>query len=285
MSSLATDIISPKSSKTTSSNGPNHEAPGYLVVLAKAGYAARGLIYLIIGALAFLQATGHGGEKTDSKGAVQTLLEAPGGSLLIWILAASLLGYSTWRLVQAVTDADRHGRNGKALTIRAGLLISATTHLILAYSSVKIALNLGGSSGGSSESLVATVMSWPGGPWIVALIGLGIAVAGVAHTMKALEEKYKEHLKMDKTVMRKLNPICKFGLITRGFSFIVLAGMFLFASVTQDADEAGGLKDVLITVSDQVFGPCLLGFLGIGLFAFGIYSLTESVYRKIRYNS
>ena len=49
--------------------------------LARLGYVARGAVYLIIGGLAFLAAIGSGGRATDSKGALQALLEAPFGGV------------------------------------------------------------------------------------------------------------------------------------------------------------------------------------------------------------
>lgn len=259
-------------------------APAWLVVLAKSGYAARGLLYVLIGSLAFLEATGNGGESTDSKGALDQVLQAPGGFIVLWLIAASLVGYSAWRLVQSILDADDHGTGARALLVRSGLFVSALTHLALAYTAGKAAWKASSSGGGSSsEGAVAVILGWPGGPWIVAAIGIIIGGAGVAHILKAIKEKYKKHFAVDSDVMSKLNFICKFGLLARGFVFFVIAGMFIYAAITQDSDRAGGLKDVLDTVSGQVYGPYLLGALAIGLLSFGVYSSVEAMYRKIDY--
>lgn len=261
-----------------------NKAPSWLVGLAKAGYAARGVIYLIIGGLTFLKAVGEGGKSTDSKGAIAKVLEAPGGVALLWAIALGLVGYAAWRFVQSVLDADNHGTDGKGLVVRGGLAVSAVTHIILAVTAARMAMNSGSSGGGDSkESLVAMILGWPGGRWIVGLIGLAIAGAAIAHIIKAVKEKYKKHLAADGNVMQKINPICKFGLIARGIAFIIIAGFFLYAAATQDPDKAGGLKDVFNTVSSQPFGPYLLGALAVGLFAFGIYGMVEAMYRKIDY--
>ncbi|MDQ8188291.1 DUF1206 domain-containing protein [Pelagicoccus sp. SDUM812002] len=271
-----------RSSESLKQNQSN-DAPTWLVTLAKAGYAARGVIYLLIGSLALLKAMGEGGKSTDSKGALEKVLEAPGGVAILWIIAAGLIGYSTWRFVQSILDADNHGTDGKGILIRGGLAVSGITHTILAFTTAKIALNTSSGGGGSKETLVATILGWPGGPWIVGAIGLSIAGVGCAHIIKAIKEKYKDHLSVDEEVMRKISPVCKFGLIARGIAFFIIAGMFIFAATTQDPDEAGGIKEVLNTVSSQPFGPYLLGALAVGLFAFGIYSITEALYRKIDY--
>lgn len=262
----------------------NHPAPTWLVALAKAGYGARGLLYAIIGGLAFLQATGQGGETTDSEGAVKQLFEAPGGQWILWVLAAALVGYSTWRLTQALLDVDGHGTEAKGILVRCGLFVSAVTHLILAYTTGRLAMNIASSSSGDSkESLVAYLLGLPGGPWIVGAVGLAIAGAAIAHWIKAYKEKYKKHFDLDAEMMSKLNPICRFGLSARGVAFIIIAGMFIYAASTQDPDKAGGLKDVFSALSQQAFGPYLLGIMAVGLMAFGAYSGIESLYRKINY--
>ncbi|MDQ8183253.1 DUF1206 domain-containing protein [Pelagicoccus sp. SDUM812005] len=266
-----------------SNSSQTNSAPTWLVALAKAGYGARGLLYTLIGGLAFLEAVGQGGEKTDSKGAIQNILQAPGGVAILWIMAASLVGYSTWRLVQSVLDADQHGLDLKGVLVRGGLFVSAVTHLFLAYTTVKVALNLGSSGGKSKESIVATLLGLPGGPWIVGVLGCCIAGAGIAHWIKAYKEQYKKHFDLDSEKMATLNPICRFGLFARGFAFLTIAGMFVYAAATQDPDKAGGLKEVFSTLSQQAFGPYLLGAMGIGLIAFGAYSGIESLYRKIDY--
>lgn len=279
-----------KTSNTSSTRGAQKcqqgsSAPTWLTTLAKSGYAARGVIYVVVGSLAFLSATGQGGEKTDTKGAIASILDAPGGNVILWILVAGLIGYSAWRFVQSILDADDHGTNGKGLLIRGGLFISACTHIALAYTAGQFAVQSNASSGGNSrESLVAKILSYPGGAWIVALIGLAIAGAGVAHFIKAAKEKYKENFDANSNVLEKINSVCKFGLYSRGVVFLIIAGMFVFAAMTQNPDNAGGLKDVLDKLSNQSYGPYLLGTLALGLLSFGTYSLIEALYRKISYN-
>ncbi|MDQ8203395.1 DUF1206 domain-containing protein [Pelagicoccus sp. SDUM812003] len=262
----------------------NGRAPIWLVVLAKSGYGARGLLYAIIGGLAFLQAIGQGGKKTDSEGALKQLFEAPGGAAILWAVAAALVGYAVWRLFQALLDADGHGHDAMGTLVRGALFISAVTHLFLAYTTARMALNLSSSSGGeSNESVVASLLALPGGPWLVVALGLAIAAVGIAHWIKAYQENYKDFFDVDSETMKRLNPICRFGLSARGFAFSVISGMFIYAAVSQDPDKAGGLKDVFSTLSQQVFGPYLLGALAMGFIAFGVYSGIETLYRRINY--
>lgn len=267
----------------TSSAGVG-SAPLWLTAVAKTGYAARGIIYIIIGSLALLKAFGNGGESAGSKDALAKLLQAPGGIAMLWVMAAGLVSYSLWRFCQAVLDADDHGTDGKGLTVRGGLLVSSLSHLGLAaycgYLAVSQAESEDG-GGGTKQSLVAKALGWPGGRWLVVFVGLCIIGAGIAHAAKARKEKYEKHFVIDHDTMKKLEPVCKFGLYCRSVVFAIIGGMFLYAAFTQDPDDAGGLKEVLNATSQQAFGTALLAVMAAGLFAFGLYSIFEAIYRKI----
>jgi len=279
----ASDSSKPQPLSSSPSSPTSGDAPTWLTITAKGGYAARAVIYLIIGSLTLLVVFGQSGEKTGAKGALTQILEAPFGIFLLWLMAAGLVGYSIWRGIQAVLDADNHGKKPKGLAIRAGLLVSAITHLILAFYAGSIAMRQSGSGGGDSskESWVAQMLGWPAGKYIVGFIGLCIMGAGVAHAVKAHKEKYREVFDVGARKMKTLNPICKFGLYARGLAFLIIGGMFLAAAIFQNPEKAGGLKDVISTLSGQAYGGVLLTFMGGGLLAFGVYSAIESAYRKI----
>ena len=98
----------------------------WLEYLARLGYAARGIVYIIVGGLAFLAAAGQGGATTDSRGAVLTVLHNPGGWILVLVIGIGLLGHSLWRFCQAAFDADGLGHSSKAIAARIGTRPSNT---------------------------------------------------------------------------------------------------------------------------------------------------------------
>ncbi|MCE8015591.1 DUF1206 domain-containing protein [Halomonas sp. MCCC 1A17488] len=255
-----------------------------LTLLARWGYAARGVVYLLVGGLAALAALGQGGETTDSRGALERLMTAPWGGVLLGAISVGLVGYAVWRCTQAVKDTDRHGTDAQGLAIRAGLLVSAGTHLLLAFFAASLIFTLGGGSGDSgsgSESLAGWLMQQPYGRWLVGAVGLAIIGAGIAHGIKGWKMKFHRHFDMPSRTQRWAYPVCRFGLVVRGLVFLLIGAFFILAAYEVDPGEAGGLTDVFSTLRSQAFGRWLLAFVALGLFSFGLYSLLEAVYRRV----
>src|SRR5215207_7301051 len=78
--------------------------------IARFGYSAKGVVYVVMGVLAVLAAVNAGGgSTTDQNGAFQTIEEAPFGQVLLGVVAVGLMGYVLWRSIQAVADPDGEG--------------------------------------------------------------------------------------------------------------------------------------------------------------------------------
>src|SRR4030088_1162708 len=69
-------------------------------LLARAGYAARGVIYIIIGVLAIRRAQGVGGPRPSQQGALRTIGHQPFGKAMLIAMAIGLVGYAFWCLLQ-----------------------------------------------------------------------------------------------------------------------------------------------------------------------------------------
>lgn len=144
--------------------------------VARAGYAARGLIYgtvaILTVATAFLAGTSDG-----TKDAVSTIARQPFGKTLLVLLLVGLVGYIAWRLIQSIFDTDDHGRSVQGLAVRVGLLASAGTYAVLCL----FVLALLGSGGSRSDgdlqpaldAVIGIVGAWP------VFLAMGFAFAGV----------------------------------------------------------------------------------------------------------
>lgn len=250
--------------------------------LARLGYAARGVIYLVIGGLALMTAFGEGGQTTDSRGAILKILEQPFGNVLLVILILGLLGYSAWRFVQASRDTDGHGKDAKGLAVRVGLFVSAITHLALAIWAATLLIGSGGSSsGGGGQSFLST--GW--GQFLLGAAGVAVIGAGIAHIYKGWAAKFEKYMYIPPDKSSWATPVCRFGLIARGVVWCIV-GWFLIDSVMgARSGDVKGIADALASLRDSSFGPWLLGIVAAGLVAFGIYSELEALYRRINTRS
>ncbi|MBC8083736.1 MAG: DUF1206 domain-containing protein, partial [Hymenobacter sp.] len=108
--------------------------------LARFGFAAKGLVYLLTGVLALLAATGQrGGQTADKKQAVQTLQGLPGGPVLLGLIAFGLLGYIVWRFVQALRDTEGKGSGAQGIGRRLGYAGSGLLYASLAWFAAQLA--------------------------------------------------------------------------------------------------------------------------------------------------
>jgi Domain of Unknown Function (DUF1206) len=251
--------------------------------MGRLGYGARGIVYLIVGALAVLAATGSGGKTTDTKGALQVLFERSFGDALLGLVAFGLLGFALWRVFQAVADADHHGRDLKGLGIRVALGVSAAIYLSLAVFAVSLAVGwgTGGGGEGAARDWTAWLLARPFGRWLVGAVGAAIAGAGIGIGWKGWHATFERRLALSPHARRWVVPAGRFGLLTRGVVFLLIGGFFVTAAVQSDPAEAKGISGALRTLQAQPYGGLLLGIVAFGLFAFGLFGIVQAIYRRI----
>lgn len=250
--------------------------------LARLGYAARGIVYALVGILAVQAAFGGRGQTTDSRGAIQKIAQE--STALLWLMALGLFGYALWKVIQGVLDPEGKGSDVKGWIQRGAMVVSGLLYGGLAWAAVKMATGNGGSGGGGSQGFTAEMMAKPFGRWLVALAGLAVIVYAVYEMYKAWTEKFKRKLKMGEMEPEEQKIATwtgKAGLLARGIVFI-LSGWFLVqAALRFDPSQARGLSGALDTLASQPFGPWLLGLVALGLVAFGAYSILQARYRRI----
>lgn len=251
--------------------------------LARAGYLTRGIVYMIVGWLAVQAAIagGESGKATGAKGALLEVLEEPHGQILVGLLIVGLIGYALWRLLQGILDADNFGTDAKGITVRAALLVSAGTHILLAIFAIGLITGSGGSGGTGGGDWTADLLGTGWGKWVVGLVGLAVIGAGIAQGYRAVKGQYKDRLQLDGQKMRWVSPVCMFGLFSRGFVFVVIGIFFILSALHLNPGKAKGMKGALIEIRSQPYGEVLFIVVAFGLIAFAIYSLVEARYRRI----
>ena len=78
-------------------------------LLARAGLAARGVIYILMGWVAILVALGNSSQEADQAGALQLLAGKPYGEVSLWLLGIGFAAYALWRLSEAAFGVTGEG--------------------------------------------------------------------------------------------------------------------------------------------------------------------------------
>ncbi len=250
--------------------------------LARFGYAARGIVYVLVGGMALLSSVGGG--RTDQESALKMVLDQPFGWIWLGLIGLGLIGFIVWRLAQALLNADGHPDDAKGYVIRGGMLISAITYTGLASYALQNALqlSLGGGSDNSRETWIAWLMQQPFGRFLIAAIGLAIIGAGAAQIIKGLRRRYLKYVPISPAQNRVLDLACVYGLAARGVVFFIIGSFFIYAGWASDAGQTGSTAEAMAWVRQLPFGGLLYAFIALGLFAFGAYGLIEARYRIVR---
>lgn len=254
---------------------------------ARFGYAAKGIVYFVVGLLAAQAAFTTGGKTTDSSGALQTIITQPFGKFLLALVTIGLIGYACWRFVQTAFDPEHRYENKgvQAIGRRLGYAFSALAYSSLAVTALNLIFGVGGSRGGdSTRDWTARMLSQPFGRWLVGLVGAITIGVGVYYLYNAFKSKFMEELRqsqMSMTERKWAKRAGQFGTAARGIVFGIIGIFLIVAAWRSDATEARGLGGALATLAQQPYGAWLLGCVALGLIAYSVYSLVEARYRQI----
>src|SRR3954470_21457371 len=72
---------------------------------ARIGFAASGVLHLLVAFILLRLAVGSGGGNADQSGALSTLAKHPGGKPMLWVAAAGLVALGLWRVAEAVVGS------------------------------------------------------------------------------------------------------------------------------------------------------------------------------------
>jgi hypothetical protein len=250
-------------------------------MLGRAGFLARGIMYIVIGWIALQIAFGNTKQQADRTGALHELSSTPFGQVALWILVVGFIGMTLWRLSEAIWPTGE----GRKTSNRLLALVKGVIYAVIAYGVLTYALGLGSpqSSNAQSVDLTATLMRHTGGQVLVVVIGLILIGAGLYLGYQAWRERFGKDMDLGglsprtRKVVRWLGRV---GGVARGIVFIT-AGIFLVvAAVEAKPGQAKGIDSSLRALATTPAGPWLLVLVAIGLIMFGLFSCCEARFRR-----
>lgn len=238
-----------------------------LETFARAGFFARGVVYMMLGYLTL--ATGRS-EGTST--VLDDLQDLPAGNIILAVTALGLFGYGVFRLYGAALDLDGDGTDFKGVGKRIGHACSGITHFVLCYLAVRIMMG----SGGSGTDPGDTARSLPGGAVLLVLVGIGFALAAIEQAIQAATAKFMSRLAADTPSFAEA--VGRIGYAARAIVFAILSWQVLRAGLGGDRGELS-FEAALDTLRDTGWGYTAVA---AGLLVFGIFSLIMARYRTIR---
>lgn len=262
------------------------EASPALVMLGRAGYAAKGAVYIVIGTLAARAALGKGGTTTDSKGALNIIGDGPFGTVALVLIGAGLLGYMAWRLVAAVTDAEGEGDKPTKLAVRAAQAGRGLLYGALGLEALRVLRNQGKGESDAAQSWSAKLLELPHGDLLVGAGALGmLGYAGYQLYRAISEKKVRKHLDLAQggaAVEQWTVRLGRFGIAARAVVFAMIGVLLFRAAMRENSREAGGIADSLRELASMDHGWLVLSVVAIGLVAYGLYEIATARYRRMR---
>jgi hypothetical protein len=251
--------------------------------MVRIGYAARGIVFLIVGGFALLAAGGLGAHPQGARDALELVFQEPLGGYFLWALAAGLLCFAGWRFVQFALDADGHGGGLYGLMRRGSLAGSALFYVALAGATARITFEQRRmSEDQSAREWTAWVMAQPLGRASIALIAAGFIAVAIGLGVKAFRTPYRDRLDAPEAALNFVTALGSFGILTRACVFLALGCYLGVADYDSDSRIALSLAGVLRAMQNQVYGGVFLAIAALGLLAFGFFEVIEAVARRTR---
>jgi hypothetical protein len=254
---------------------------GALSKAARAGFVAKGIVYALIGALAFQVALGDS-EQADQKGALQAVAEKPGGTLVLWLMVIGFLGYALWRFSEAAWGRRDETDEKKRTLKRLGSAANGVVYLAFAVLAFKTVTSSSSSGGGAS--MTSKVLGWPGGQALVIVAGLVVIAIAIGLTIRGLKTDFEKHLntgQMSRRTFTAVRRLGQVGYVCRGLVFALVGGLVIKAAMDHEPGKAAGFDVALKSLAGAPFGKFLLMAAALGLVCFGAYCVAEARYRRL----
>ncbi|MFC4396769.1 DUF1206 domain-containing protein [Arthrobacter sedimenti] len=254
-----------------------------LELLARAGFAVSGILHLLVGAIAVRLAVGGTGS-ADFSGAVAELATMPVGPFLLWGSFAACAALSLWQTGDAIFDFNHQATKTKVKN-KAKAALQAVVYAVLAVTlwHFVTGTGTGGDNRKATSDFTIAMVQAPGGVALLVLIGLAVAVAGVAYGMRGPKKSFQKHLRMPAsgTARTAVVTLGVAGYLAKGAVLLLTGLLIVIATIKEHPEDSTGLDGGLRALRDQPMGPYLLAAVGAGLVCYGAYMIMRARLAKM----
>jgi len=251
-----------------------------LETAARAGFAASGVLHVLVGAIAFQLARGLNGE-ADVGGAVAQLAARPGGPFLLWACFSACAALALWQAGNAVFG--KPSAHAKPLTARVSASAQAVVFALLSVTLLSFALGSGKSNRESSSDLTVALIRTPSGVVILLLAGAAIIGAGIFFAVRGVRASFRKDLFLpgEAVPRRVVLTAGVAGYASKGCALLLVGLLVILATLRQQPEQSTGLDGGLKALREQPYGPYLLAALALGLVCYGCFLILKAKYARM----
>ncbi|MGN6242289.1 MAG: DUF1206 domain-containing protein [Motilibacteraceae bacterium] len=248
---------------------------------ARMGLVARAVFYLVLAYLAVVVArhAGSGGQQSDANGAMRLVAANPLGKAVLLLAVLGFLAFGASRLLGAFRDR-RPSRLRRLSTAGQGLWYLVMAALVGEFL-------LGKGSVGSEQqhdSTTATLLSLPGGRWVVAGVGVVVVCVCGWQVLTAIRGQYADGLRLSRLPAALRAPahvVARVGIPARALAVAPVGVFFVLAGVEANAGASQGLDAYLSRLARHPSGRVVVLAVAVGFVVFALYSLVEARCREV----
>jgi hypothetical protein len=256
-----------------------------LELLERLGYVVRGVLYVVMGFLAFRIASSRpGGKATDLSGSLVWLIGNPLGKLVLIVVIVGLAAYSLWGFIRAIYDPLHRGRDTKGIAARIGFLTSAFSYAAIAFFALQILAGQGTASHDSTQKTVSSLLTNPAGGFITIVLGVIAIGIGIGQLIESYRATFAQDLKTGEMTLSERDlaiGLGRFGMGARGVTFLVIGFFLIQAGIHHDPSKATGFGGAFLFLLAQPYGHLLVGIIALGFVALGLHSFACARWVKL----
>jgi Domain of Unknown Function (DUF1206) len=257
---------------------------------ARLGYASNGLLYVIVGSTAALEAINVARRVSGTRGALYLLIAQPFGRLAVTLVAIGLCGFILRCFVQTFvlpTDGVPPKKPLMRVLRRTGCALTGLAHFGIALTALQLTLGLtvmNPDEGTPKRDWVTLLLAWRQVEgWLTMLAGLLVVSFAVFQFYVAVKLRFAIDLQLERMDFRIKRTTLACGVVGhmgRGVAFLIMGAFLVYAGWYVEEVEATGLGDLIRMLEAQPFGVWILIAVATGLIAYGLFLLLVAWYLR-----
>jgi hypothetical protein len=250
-----------------------------LTLFARVGFAARGLIYLLVAAFAAAAAFNPAKQPHGIMDAVQAISGTGLRLILATVIGIGLACLAGYFAITGIWNCLRSGACGRFL-YSAGMLGDAVIYGAVMLCMIGILVGWQPDGEQQTQLWTAWLMTKPFGRILVGVTGLLIVACGFGVIGWVVTSDIDHDVDLPEHQKRLVEPVGRYGLAGRGVAATLVGIYWVSAALQADPSKAHELGGALQAVQQSPKGWLLLLTLAVAFAASSVFDVVEALYHR-----